>query len=206
MRRRRQSRAGERRLRVTATSCLDDAPAMSARANVTLDAGTKRRSPRVSSGAEDRRHLRHDRGNEARLLVERPGLVQPRTGSARDGRAARRAAARPLGRDLSGRPGVRAGLRALGAPRASTTGSIARACPRSIRPRTSASPAEGARRSRARPRAWAASISGTSSRTTPRTRSCSTSSRRSRASRSSSTVTADTASPPTIYDARCSVS
>ena len=90
---------------------------MSARANVTRDAGTERRSPRVSSGAEDRRHLRHDRGNEARVLVERSRLVQPRTGPARDGRAPRRAEAHPVRRDRAGRSGVRAGGRALGAPR-----------------------------------------------------------------------------------------
>ena len=69
-------------------------------------------------------------------------------------------------------------------------------------PRTSASPAAGARRSRARRPAWATSTSGTSSPTTPRTKSCSTSSRPSPPSPSCSRASAATPSPSTICAAR----
>ena len=110
--------------------------------------------------------------------------------------------------DRRRRSGVRAGRRHLGAARGdrrplqprSTDG----ACRRSTAPRTSASRAAGAPRSRAPRRAWGTSTSGTSSPTTPRTRSCSTSSRRSRRSRSCSRASAATRSPPTTCAARCS--
>ncbi len=160
------------------------------------------------AGPAHRRHLRHDRGGAARLSQRRSGLVQPRPGPARDRRAARRAPAhrrrsrsRVDDQEYAPVPGHLGAAR--GDRRALQPALPARHAVAVHRPRTSASRAAGARRSRARRPASGTSTSATSCPTTRRTRSCSTSSRRSRRSRSCSRASAATPSPPTICAARC---
>ena len=94
---------------------------------------------------------------QARLLHRPTPTGATSARAARDGRPARRAAARPRRRRSpptirSTRPSPASGSCARRSPH-STTGSTARACRRSTPPRTCASPAAGARRSRARRRA-----------------------------------------------------
>ncbi len=71
----------------------------------------------LPQGPSHRRHLRHHRGHQARLLDAGSRVVQPRAGAARDRaapRRARRVHAVPVAR---GRSGVRAGPGPLGAAR-----------------------------------------------------------------------------------------
>ena len=128
------------------------------RANVARDAGAARRSstPSVPCPRTGVIYVTSE-ATQARVLVRRPRLVQPRPGSARDRRAPRRAAARA--QPSRSRPTIRSTRRSPG------SGSCARRSPASTTASTAghavavhgrerrASPAAGARRSRARRRA-----------------------------------------------------
>ena len=135
---------------------------------------------RLSGRPFHRCHLRHGRGRPARLPLRSPRVVQPGPGNARDRPASRRAAQGRCGAHHPRRPGVRPGPRHSGVASGGRR-AVQLAVPPgeavAIQPSaTSASAAGAAARSPEPSRRWARSTWATSCRTTPRTKSCSTSS------------------------------